>query len=194
MNEKKPDRRTAKTRKALCNALAELLMEKELHKITVREITDRADVNRVTFYKHFLDVYDLYDKTESEILVELGLLMLKLEELPPQEFFDKLTEYISDNRSIFKMVFSTNASGLMYGKLSKMTEGLFRQIESEKQATDIHNKDLEYTGIYRAQGCLAVISRWVLSDFKEDREFIIKTISRLDENLLKVTSENSFFT
>ena len=61
MPEKKTDRRTLKTRKALCEALAELLMEKELHKITVQEIADKADVNRVTFYKHYMDVYDLYE-------------------------------------------------------------------------------------------------------------------------------------
>ena len=65
MSEKKTDRRTLRTRKAICDAFAELLSEKELHKITVQEIADKADVNRVTFYKHYLDVYDLYDKIEE---------------------------------------------------------------------------------------------------------------------------------
>ena len=55
MEEKKVDKRTLKTRKAIINALAELLSEKELRKITVQEIADGADVNRVTFYKHYLD-------------------------------------------------------------------------------------------------------------------------------------------
>ena len=36
------DRRTAKTRKAIINALADLLFEKELHKVTVKEITEIA--------------------------------------------------------------------------------------------------------------------------------------------------------
>ena len=47
----------------------------------MQEIADLADVNRVTFYKHYLDVYDLYDKIEEEVLLEIGELMLQLEEL-----------------------------------------------------------------------------------------------------------------
>ena len=87
MIEKKIDRRALKTRKAICSAFSQLLAEKELHKITVQEIADKADVNRVTFYKHYLDVYDLYDKIEQETLIEMGILVLRLEELPTKEFF-----------------------------------------------------------------------------------------------------------
>jgi hypothetical protein len=39
---------------------------------------------------------------------------------------------------------------------------------------------------YRAQGCVAIISDWVTSNFKESEEFIIKTISALDSNTEKV--------
>lgn len=77
MDEKKTDRRTQKTRKAIYAALMELLTQKELHKVTVQEISDTADINRATFYKHFLDVYDLYDQLEQEILIEWGMLVLK---------------------------------------------------------------------------------------------------------------------
>ena len=82
MPEKKTDRRTLKTKKALVDALAVLLTEKELSKVTVQEIADKADISRVTFYKHYLDVYDLYDNIEKDVLLELGILMLKLQELP----------------------------------------------------------------------------------------------------------------
>ena len=110
MSEKPVDRRTQKTRKALCDALAELLLEKELHKVTVQEISDKANVNRVTFYKHYLDVYDLYEKIEDSTLVELGLMVLQLEELPLRDFFAHIISYISENRTIFRMIFSPLAA------------------------------------------------------------------------------------
>ena len=53
MAEKNTDRRTLKTQKALRDAMADLLAEKELRKITVQEIADKADVNRVTFLQAF---------------------------------------------------------------------------------------------------------------------------------------------
>jgi AcrR family transcriptional regulator len=43
----------------LQQSMSELLTEKEFVDITVQEITDRADLNRATFYKHFLDKYEL---------------------------------------------------------------------------------------------------------------------------------------
>ena len=165
--------RTLKTRKALRNALAELLTGKELHKVTVQEIADKADVNRVTFYKHYQDVFDLYDKMEEETLIELGLLALRLEELPTEAFFTQFLDYISDNRVIFGMVFSPNSTGQLRAKLSNMIEGIFRQVESEKTGTPSR---------YRAQGCLAVISMWVRDGFHEPQAFIVKTISELDSS------------
>jgi AcrR family transcriptional regulator len=56
MTEPQPiDRRTRRTRRALQEALLNLAEEKELETITVQEITDRADINRATFYQHYRD-------------------------------------------------------------------------------------------------------------------------------------------
>lgn len=186
MAEKRTDRRTLKTRKALCGALAELLTEKELHKVTVQEIADKADVNRVTFYKHYLDVYDLYDKMEQEVLVELGLLVLRLEELPPEKFFTSLIDYIYENRPVFGMIFSPNSTGQLREKFARCLEGMFRQIEAEKQNTDPNGDRLRFQTCYRAQGCIAVMSRWVQDGFAEPKELIVKLISELDTNTRKL--------
>ena len=186
MSEKKPDRRTLKTRKAICDAFAELLTKKELHKITVQEISDKADVNRVTFYNHYLDVYDLYDKIEADVLVELGLLILRLDDIRSDEFFSCLIGYIDENKSIFKMMFSPNGTNKLREKFSKLMEGLFRKIICEKKNTDISDNRIEYLSCYRTQGCIAIIEKWVSGGLSEPKEFIIKTVSVLDDNTEKL--------
>ena len=128
MEEKKTDRRTKRTRKAIIGAFAALLMEKPLNRITVQEITDMADINRATFYKHYLDVYDLYDKVEQEILVEWSLLILQLEELETKDFFRRMIDYIDDNRDIFTMIFSPNSPSEIRVKVYKALEGLFKHM------------------------------------------------------------------
>ena len=45
MGEQKQDRRVVKTKRAIRNALVQLLSEKELDQITVKELADRADIN-----------------------------------------------------------------------------------------------------------------------------------------------------
>ena len=85
------------------------------------------------------------------------------------------------------MIFSPNTTGQLRSKLNNIIEGVFRQVQTEKlTAKNITDKDLEYMSCYRAQGCLAVISKWVMEDFKEPDEFIVKTISQLDLNTEKL--------
>ncbi|HLY27068.1 MAG TPA: TetR/AcrR family transcriptional regulator [Aggregatilineales bacterium] len=55
----KVDPRVRRTRQMLQQAMTELLREKEFVDITVQDIAEGADLNRATFYKHFLDKYDL---------------------------------------------------------------------------------------------------------------------------------------
>lgn len=56
------DRRVRKTRRQLRECLITLLKEKKVQDITVRELTDMADLNRGTFYLHYKDVFDLLEK------------------------------------------------------------------------------------------------------------------------------------
>ena len=186
MAEKSIDRRTLKTRKAIRDAFAEILTEKELSKVTVREITEKADINRATFYKHYLDIYDLYDKTEQEILVELGMLVLRLQELPSDKIFSSLIDYIDENRTVFRMIFSVNSKSAMREKFSKCMDGLFRQIEAEKKSIDLNDSRLMYQTCYRSQGCIAVIAKWVSDAYTEPKEFIVNLISELDMNTEKI--------
>lgn len=53
------DKRITKSKTNLKKALFELLAEKEWGKISVQDITQRANLNRTTFYQHYLDKYDL---------------------------------------------------------------------------------------------------------------------------------------
>ena len=183
------DRRTAKTRKAIINALADLLFEKELHKVTVKEITEIADINRGTFYKHYLDVYDLYDKAEQDIMVDLGMLVLQLEELPSDQYFTHLINYIDDNRPIFRMMFSPNSTSKLRDRFNRCLEGSFRAVEAEKKDTSVNDITLRYQTNYRSRGCVAIIALWVRGGYAEPKDFIVKTISALDSNTEKFISK-----
>ena len=54
------DLRVRRSRKHLIEALCTLVKDRPLQKISVRDITEEAMVNRSTFYAHFVDKYDLF--------------------------------------------------------------------------------------------------------------------------------------
>ncbi len=62
-----PDPRVRRTRKLLQQAFIEATVEKGFAALTVRDITERAMVNRSTFYRHYLDKYDLLEQHLNEI-------------------------------------------------------------------------------------------------------------------------------
>ena len=69
------DRRLRRTRERLRESLLELLGEKDIRAVTVKELTDRADVNRGTFYSHYQDIYDMLDQLEAEVFGEFTALL-----------------------------------------------------------------------------------------------------------------------
>lgn len=60
-DEKKQDLRVRRTRQALQQALMDLLKQTSFDAITVNDIAERARINRVTFYAHYEDKYDLLE-------------------------------------------------------------------------------------------------------------------------------------
>jgi len=70
LEDEKLDPRIRRTRNYIQEAFQSLLEEKSFKSITVREITERAEVNRATFYAHHKDKYELLNETLRTIFQE----------------------------------------------------------------------------------------------------------------------------
>ncbi len=60
------DRRVRRSQNLIKNVFYELAEEKEISKITVKDICDRADINRCTFYAHYGNIDVFLDALEQE--------------------------------------------------------------------------------------------------------------------------------
>ena len=65
------DRRVKYTKKVIKETFLNLLETKDISQITVKEICEIADVNRATFYRYYLDIYDLLEKIEEDLIEDL---------------------------------------------------------------------------------------------------------------------------
>lgn len=66
------DRRVRKTKSQLRAGLAQLMREKSIREITVKELVDKVDINRSTFYLHYSDIPGMLKEIEDEILEEMA--------------------------------------------------------------------------------------------------------------------------
>ena len=100
MNEKK-DLRIVKTRKALFDALLELMKEKTFEEIKVSDICNLALVNRSTFYAHFDDKYDLLANCLDDLKQNLfSLLNVNDNDVNTKEYFMEMLKILM-KRKIF---------------------------------------------------------------------------------------------
>lgn len=65
------DLRMKKTLAAIRNAFIELRSHKPLEKITIKELTEKAEISKATFYLHYQDVYDLSSSIQEEVIDEV---------------------------------------------------------------------------------------------------------------------------
>ena len=116
---KKIDRRVIKTKRAIRNAFVKLMVEKEVEKITIKEIAETADVDRKTIYNYYTGVYDIWDDLENELLsdFEKATHDLKFDVEHPLAVFEALTQLISDNMEVYTLLMRIKPDPRISGKL-----------------------------------------------------------------------------
>ena len=63
--------KTTKTQKKIQQSLLDLMKSKKFETITVNDITSLTDINRSTFYRHYVDKYEVLEKIEDNILFDI---------------------------------------------------------------------------------------------------------------------------
>ena len=102
---------SAKTRKLIKNTFFKMLAEKkEIGKITVSELTERAEISRATFYAHFDDIYCVVEEFENELIEKFFTNAKLLATDDYEKFFDAIFEYIQENNENYKMMCASNDS------------------------------------------------------------------------------------
>ena len=109
------DLRIQKTKSNIFNAYIELREKKPIEKITVKELTDKAQISKQTFYLHYKDIYDLTDQIEQELIADI---MKDVEY--PENALDNLSQIAFNIFNIalalgqpFKTLFSGTRTGIL---------------------------------------------------------------------------------
>ena len=122
----RPDRRVSKTRRALKEALTDLILETSYEGVTVQDVIDRADVGRSTFYAHFLDKDDLL----MAILADLDVPAPNRETWKPDDpafgWTLELFRHFGSGKRLFKAVASSQSGALARRETTQRLEDLAR--------------------------------------------------------------------
>ena len=166
----KSDRRSLRTRQLLWQALIALIQEKDYSEITIQDIADRANVNRVTFYLHYRDKRDLLERSAETIFNDLTSKTAPMTgenfrlDVPP-EGMTLVYRYIAENAKFYRIVLGENGIPFLVNRLRQYVAEL--TIQRYQMVTPPESKapiPLEIVAQYAAGSIIGLISWWLEND------------------------------
>jgi AcrR family transcriptional regulator len=123
------DRRVKRTQNLLAKALIALTLEKGYEAVTIRDITERADVGYATFFRHYRDKDALLQDVLEVVLEELmGLLLPASPEADPASVGTLLFRYVQEHSEVVRVLLSSQrSSSLMRRVIQAGTQSALSQ-------------------------------------------------------------------
>ncbi len=148
---------TGATRQAFLDALLELMREKPVSRITVREITALAGRNRTTFYRYFSDVYALYDALRADVLARIAPQALEVLRQVADEarFVAAVENFYADWKPYIEVLFQEP----YHADLAGIKEQVMSQIQGKLPLAD--ERRIGYLVECYFAVVTALVGRWV---------------------------------
>ena len=171
------DRRVLRTKKNIHQAFLQLLSEKSLSQITVKELSDLADINRKTFYMYYSNIEDIFAELEDELVLKLVHVfekeLFQKEMFDSYSFFENLNRTIQEDIDLYRIL---NHSDLLPHLIQRaknaLIEVFFRKYNIP---ADSDNERYILYAEYAASGILSMYTNWFSSDSHMSLEELTRT-------------------
>lgn len=171
------------TKRALEQSLKNLLLKKPLTKITINDIAEDCGINRMTFYYHFKDIYDLVEWSCLEDARRA------LEEKKTyntwQQGFLQIFEAVKENKPFIMNVYHCVDHAQVERYLKPLTDRLLLGVIDEKSAgIPLREDDREFIARVYSYVFIGLMLDWIKDDMKEDPAVIVNKLALLLKDTL----------
>lgn len=180
----KNNQRTRLSKMLFKNALMDLLKEKgSINKVSVRELCDRAELNRSTFYAHYNEPNDLLIEIETELLdaTEEHLKKIGAEnEIGAHKYILSFLQYIRQNDKPFRALLIDSTDPEFRSRF--MQQSIIQFVENLRIVLP---KELEqYIFSYILNGSTGIIIQWIRSNYASDENEIVNLLFSINNSAL----------
>ena len=151
------------TKRALEASLKNLLLQKPLSKITISDITEDCGINRMTFYYHFKDIYDLVEWSCQEDASKAW-----------QQGFLQLFKAVQDNKPFIMNVYHSVSREQVENYLYKVTYDLLEGVvEEQAQGMSVRDEDKAFIATVYKYAFVGLMLDWIKNDMKGDSQLLV---------------------
>ena len=177
------DARVRYTRMVIENSFLELLKSKPLPKITVTEVCQKAGINRATFYKHYLDIPDLFEKMEEQLFDQIRQMFRDKASNMESMMLDMMNYTRQEGNRFFILGSDYGDPHLMTKTFQICYEMAYPLLETNLPQMDASRLKMLYHFV--SQGSGGVLTCWIRNGMKESPKEIIDLIMHLCSNALQ---------
>ena len=168
------------TKRALEESLKKMLLKKPVNKITISDITEDCGINRMTFYYHFKDIYDLVEWSCVEDAARA--LDGKKTYDTWQQGFQQIFQAVLDNKPFVQNVYQFVNREQVETYLYSLTHNLLIGVIEEKAAgMQVRDEDKEFIADFFKFAFVGLMLDWIRNGMKKDPQQIIDRLSILIE-------------
>lgn len=184
--EQKESRRVKMTKLLLKTALIELMQEKPFSQITIKELCERADLNRTTFYLHYNNQSEVLKDIEQEAQEKAIDYMKNVgPDAKAVELIEAFLNYVKENPVLFHTLLISGESQTFKPEFIRYTLQEIRQ--NLPYYGDAHHE--KYVLSFLMNGSIHVISDWIESDFDLSSKELAKMIYILCDSVRDISSQ-----
>ena len=166
------------TKRAISASLKHLLLQKPLGKITINDIAEDCGINRMTFYYHFKDIYDLIEWT----CVEDASRALEGKKTYDtwQQGLLQIFEAVLDNKPFIMNVYRSVSREQVETYLYKLTYELLIGVVREKSAgMSVREEDMDFIATVYQYAFVGLMLDWIKNDMKGEPEVIVDRLAQV---------------
>jgi len=177
------------TKFAIEEAFKKQLETKSIDKITISDITDLCGINRMTFYYHFKDIYDLIQWSFAQE-ANKAINGKKTYETW-QDGFLEIFNAILDNKVLIESVYHSARREQIQIYLYDITYNfLIGVVQEESFGMEVKEADKKFIADFYKCAFVGVILEWINDGMKQDPKIIIDRLSALIQGTFKQSLEN----
>lgn len=189
MREKKMDRKSRYTRMALQDSLIELMKEKPINKITIKQLCENADINRSTFYVHYSDQYDLLREIEDETLnwtkQAVSEIIKKSDKQEAMELLQMICQYFAENSRHLGVLMSEQGDIDFQKQLFTLIYQQCGINSASGKSENMENREMYF--IFAVTGSVGVIQHWLKTGLVQPPSSIAEIIFSMASPINELT-------
>ncbi len=177
--EKPESRRTQMTKRLIRTALVELMEEKTLERITIKELCERADVNRTTFYLHYSDQRSVLNDLKEEVCRQTIAMIGESDFSDPTAFVERFLGYIRANDRQFRILFLNDEGDRFRFALM---DAVARELMPYIRGTADPQADA-FGLAYVMAGSLSIIIEWMKTGYERSPRDLAGFLFRINDSV-----------